>query len=372
MADLLAACPGVTVLATSRSPLRLQGEREQPVAPLALPDDNANPLPAEIENVPAVRLFVERVATPAFALTPANAAAVTAICRRVDGLPLAIELAAARVKVLSPTELLARLEKQLPLLTGGPVNAPTRQRTMRDAIAWSYDLLNPAEQALFRRLAVFVGGFTLDAAEAVSGEGAKERHPVPHVARSTLVLGLVASLVDKSLLRPVAQPNSGLGPRFEMLETIREYGLERLAESGEADRSAVPTRHFLALAEAAKPELTGPDQGRWLARLVEEHDNLRAALAGCVTTGSTNCGFGWQGRSGGSGSCGSTSAKDDPGWKGRWPPAEGAPGGASQGAQWASPTSRGYKATWYKAPPIRKRRSSCSERQGIAWEPPGP
>ena len=148
------------------------------MAPLAVPERDAIPTPADIEEVPAVRLFVERAATPAFALTPANAAAVAAICRRLDGLPLAIELAAARVKVLSPTELLARLEKRLPLLTGGPVDAPARQRTMRDAIAWSHDLLDPGEQALFRRLAVFAGGFTLDDAEAVAGEG-RQRRPVP-------------------------------------------------------------------------------------------------------------------------------------------------------------------------------------------------
>jgi predicted ATPase/transcriptional regulator with XRE-family HTH domain len=285
VADLLAACPGVTVLATSRSPLRLKGERELPVAPLVLPEDTAHPLPADIEHVPAVRLFVERVPLPAFELTQANAAAVSAICRKVDGLPLAIELAAARVKVLSPAALLARLDKQLPLLTGGPLNAPARQRTMRDAIAWSCDLLTPAEQVLFRRLAIFAGGFTLDDAVVVSDgawtEGWSETlNPASPCAASTddVVLDLVASLVDKSLLRPVPQPE---WPRFEMLETIREYGLELLAESGEADTvRAAHAQHFLRFAEAAKPALTGPGQGQWLARLVEEQDNLRTALAG--------------------------------------------------------------------------------------------
>jgi predicted ATPase/DNA-binding XRE family transcriptional regulator len=324
VSGLLASCPRVTVLATSRSPLRLHDEREVVVAPLAVPDRDAIPTPTEIVEVPAVRLFVERAATPAFALTPANAAAVAAICRRLDGLPLAIELAAARVKVLSPTELLARLEKRLPLLTGGPVDAPARQRTMQDAIAWSHDLLNPGEQVLFRRLAVFAGGFTLDDAEAVGGrfaeggaalggaaarglrgEGREETDDAiartssspssplersdpatrsagtrPPREASPSVLDLVTSLVDKSLLRPVVLSNGGSGPRFEMLDTIREYGLERLTESGEADAvRAAHAAHFLALAEAAKPELTGPDQGRWLARLVDEHDNLRAALA---------------------------------------------------------------------------------------------
>ena len=295
VADLLAACPGVTVLATSRSPLRLLGEGEAPVPPLALPECDTIAAPDDIQEAPAVRLFVERAATPAFALTHANAPAVAAICRRVDGLPLAIELAAARVKVLSPTELLTRLEKRLPLLTGGPLDAPARQRTMRDAIAWSHDLLNPEEQALFRRLAIFGGGFTLEAAEHVGGEGGRGGRgdaytapsPAPLAPLSAAsppsppaVLDLVASLVDKSLLRPVAQPMSGPGSRFEMLETIREFGLERLTESGEADavRDA-HARYFLTLAEAAKPELTGPDQARWLGRLVEEHDNLRVALA---------------------------------------------------------------------------------------------
>ncbi len=171
VADLLAACPGVTVLATSRSPLRLLGEREIAVVPLALPEFHAASTPDAIQSAPAIRLFIERAATPAFALTPANATAVTDICRRVDGLPLAIELAAARVKVLSPAELLARLDRMLPLLTGGPQDQAARLRSMDAAIGWSYDLLAPEEQSLFRRLAVFVGGFTLDAAEAVGGDG---------------------------------------------------------------------------------------------------------------------------------------------------------------------------------------------------------
>ena len=259
VSGLLAACPGVTVLATSRSPLRLHDEREVVVAPLAVPERDAIPTPAEIEEVPAVRLFVERAATPAFALTPANAAAVAAICRRLDGLPLAIELAAARVKVLSPTELLARLEKRLPLLTGGPVDAPARQRTMQDAIAWSHDLLDPGEQVLFRRLAVFAGGFTLDDAEAVAGEVAGGAATPPlALLHHPSVLDLVASLVDKSLLRPVAQPNSGVGPRFEMLETIREYGLERLTESGEAD--AVRARPCRPLPGVGRSRETGADR----------------------------------------------------------------------------------------------------------------
>ena len=266
IADLLVACPALTILATSRAPLRIRGEREIPLSPLALPDFQAIRGPAEVQDFPAVRLFLERAPEPAFTLTPANAAAVTAICRRVDGLPLAIELAAARVKVLSPTALLARLDQMLPVLTGGPQDQSHRLRSMEAAIAWSYDLLEPAEQALFRRLSVFAGGFTLEAAEAIAGDGA------------TSILDLVTSLIDKSLLRRL---DSGEGePRFGMLATIREYGLERLAACAEVENTrAAHAAYFLALAEKAELALVGPEQGAWLPRVEIEHDNLRLALA---------------------------------------------------------------------------------------------
>jgi predicted ATPase/transcriptional regulator with XRE-family HTH domain len=314
VADLLVACPGVTVLATSRSPLRLRHEREIIVAPLALPQFAGTPTPAEIEAVPAVRLFVERAAAPAFALTPANAAAVSAICRRVDGLPLAIELAAARVKVLSPAELLARLDRMLPLLTGGPQDQEARLQSMGAAIAWSYDLLAPAEQALFRRLAVFPGGFTLEAAEWVAGfqgvgvtgaeaeDGRREAedltpitlspyHPMTpspithHPSPDTLsprhpdTLDLVSSLVDKSLLRRLDA--GGGAPRFGMLATIQAYGLERLEAAGEsAAARQAHAAYFLALAEQAWPAFRRrAGQEPWLERLETERANLRAALA---------------------------------------------------------------------------------------------
>ena len=273
VSDFLAACPGVTVLATSRSPLRLEDEREVAVAPLALPESAAIPDPAQISNVPAVRLFIERAAAPSFALTTDNAATVAAICRRLDGLPLAIELAAARVKVLSPAELLTRLNHMLPLLTGGPLDRSPRQRSMGDAIAWSYDLLDRDEQALFRHLAVFAGGFTLEAAEWVA-----ERQLSP-ASGTPSVLDLITSLVDKSLLRRL--DGDGGEARFGMLATIQEYGLERLVAAGE-DAAAwrVHAAYFLRLAEKAWPAFRRrAGQEPWLDRLETERANLRAALS---------------------------------------------------------------------------------------------
>ena len=267
VADLVAASPELQVLATSRVPLRLRAEHEYPVLPLGLPPRHGAS-PEEDLASPAVQLFVERAQAvkPGFILTPETAPAVAEIVRRLDGLPLAIELAAARVRILPPAALLARLEKRLPLLTGGPRDAPARQQTLRDAIGWSHDLLTPAEQTLYQRLAVFAGGAALEAVEAVA-------NPEGHLD----VLAGLDRLVEHSLLR------SGEGvdgePRFTMLETIREYGLERLEERGEAE--ATRRAHagvFLALAEEAEPELTGPEQVTWLDRLEVEHDNLRASL----------------------------------------------------------------------------------------------
>jgi predicted ATPase/DNA-binding CsgD family transcriptional regulator len=271
VAALLEACPGVTVLATSRAPLAVYGERVVPVPPLRLPDLGAaiDP-PAKLDALDAsdaVRLFVVRAqaARPDFALTPANADAVAAICRSLDGLPLAIELAAARSAHLSPAAILAHLDRRLPLLTGGPRDQPARLRTMRDAIAWSYDLLTSEEQAAFRRLAVFTGGWTLEAAAAVtSGE-------IPAV-------DLVASLVDQSMAFIAAHGDDA--PRYAMLDTVREFGVERLRERGEEDDARRRhAAHILALAERAEPELLGADQGVWLDRLDRELDNVRAALA---------------------------------------------------------------------------------------------
>jgi predicted ATPase/DNA-binding XRE family transcriptional regulator len=286
VASLLAANPGLVVMATSRTRLRLRGEREHPVPPLAVPATTAgaaSPL-AGLSGVAAVRLFVERAAEvrPGFALTADNAAAVTAICRRVEGIPLAIELAAARIKLLPPAQVLARLDQRLPLLTGGAQDLPLRQQTMRDTIAWSYDLLPEVEQVCFRRLAVFVGGFTLEAADAAVSRGVEEsRSREENGPLSSTPFDLLASLVDQSLLRPLDSADGE--PRFAFLETMREFALERLAVNGETERARREhAAFFLALTERAERELTGPAQGDWLNRLEVEHDNLRAALAWAI------------------------------------------------------------------------------------------
>ena len=305
VADLLERCPGLKVLTTSRAPLRLSGEQQSPVPALTLPDAAAAGHAEEggrlaaLAAAESVRFFVARAraALPVFALSAENAGAVAGICRRLDGLPLALELAAARVRHLPPAALLARLESPpggLPLLTGGPRDAPPRQRTLRDAIAWSYGLLPPAAQSLFRRLGVFAGGFTLEAAQAVAAADAASG-PAPDEVDKVDVLEGISLLVDVSLAEPVAAaPAAGMGggggaddacvARYRLLETVREYALERLQEYGEL--APARTRHagyYLALAEAVAPELTGPRQLAWLGRLEAEHDNYRAALRWCQT-----------------------------------------------------------------------------------------
>jgi len=269
--DLLAACPAVDVLATGRAALRVDGEQEIFVPPLASPAPTQSSV-EEVARYPAVDLFVQRARalTPDFALTPANASTVAAICRRLDGLPLAIELAAARLKILSPRALLDRLDNRLHVLSGGPPHLPERQRTLRGALDWSYNLLTTGEQDLFGRLAVFVGGCTLEAAEAVCA--LPDPSPIP-------VLDGLASLINNNLARVQVGGEGDGEQRVGMLETMREYGLERLEAAGEA--MAARGRHaayYLTLAEAAEPELTGTEQERWLGRLEIEHDNLRAAL----------------------------------------------------------------------------------------------
>jgi non-specific serine/threonine protein kinase len=285
--ELLAGCRELTILATSRVALRIEGEQEFPVPPLALPDAGSSPSPVELVAVEAVALFAQRAraARPDFVLDDANAGVVAEACRRLDGLPLAIELAAARVKILSPEALLSRLTNRLRLLTGGRLDSPVRQHTLRAAIAWSYDLLSADEQALFRRLAVFAGGFDLEAAEFV----------IPAVGGLDLdPLEGIAALVDKSLLRRIEERDGagGLGSRFAMLETLREYAWERLETGGE--EAAARDAHAawcLALAKQSDRELWGPRHGRWLDRLAAEQDNLRAALAWRLARGEAEAGL---------------------------------------------------------------------------------
>ena len=283
VAALRASCPGLHLLVTSRVALRVRGEQVYPVPPLALPAVGQTLSPAVLGEVAALTLFVQRARAikPEFALTDANAGVVAAICRRLDGLPLAIELAVARLVVLPPAALLARLEHVLPVLTSGPRDLPERQWTLRAAIAWSYELLAPAEQILFRRLAVFVGGCTLAAVEAVCERAGS---PVPDV------LGGLAALVEANLL--LGEEDVDGAPCFRLLETIREYALERLEASDEAE--AICRRHaayYLGLAEEAAPQLIGPRQRIYLDRLERELDNVRAALAWARTAGDVELGL---------------------------------------------------------------------------------
>jgi predicted ATPase/class 3 adenylate cyclase len=274
VADLVAAAPGLKVLVTSREPLHLRGEKEYAVPPLGLPDlrDRAHPpSPESLAQYEAVRLFIERATDvkPDFRITNDNAPAVAEICYRLDGLPLAIELAAARIRLLPPQAMLERLQSRLKLLTGGARDLPTRQQTLRNTIEWSYELLDDDEKRLFRRLAVFQGGRTLEAIEAVcNAEG----------DLGIDVLEGVESLISKSLLQ---QREGAEGePRFVMLETIHEYAREKLEETWEVEglRHA-RALYFMALAEVAEPQVRGPQQLEWLNRLEEEQDNFRAALA---------------------------------------------------------------------------------------------
>ena len=278
VAELLGAAPGVVALVTSRMVLRLSGEHEFPVPPLPVPPLGAGGDAAEVQRCASVRLFVQRAqaASAGFELTSGNAGAVAEICRRLDGLPLAIELAAARVRLLPPQALLARLDDRMGLLTGGARDLPERQRTLRNTLDWSFDLLSADEQALLARLGVFAGTFDLPAAEAVCAAAADPADP----GRAGPVMDTLGSLVDSSLVRPQARNGE---PRFGLLETIREYALERLRDG--ADWREAHDRHaayFRALAEPAPAELQGPGQLAWLDRLETEHGNLGAAMSWLV------------------------------------------------------------------------------------------
>jgi len=284
IADLLVACPRLRVVATSRAPLRLHGEQEYLVPPLGVPPrDELSGQPLSVEEVAraaSVQLFVRRAqqVSPAFALTASKARALAGICRKLDGLPLAIELAAAWVKVLPPPQLLERLDHALPLLTGGARDLPERQQTMRATIAWSYALLPGREQTLFQRLAVFADSWTLDATEAVDAEvrGAS--------ARTETVLEALGGLVDQSLVVVEQAPESA--PRYRMLEPIRQYAAERLEQSGEAIAArSLHAAYYLWLAEQGDAQLRQASQLVWFDRLEEEQANLRTALAWLIREG---------------------------------------------------------------------------------------
>jgi predicted ATPase/transcriptional regulator with XRE-family HTH domain len=279
VADLLLSCPEVRIMVTSRTLLRIGGEYVYPVRPLALPalDHDVDLTPEVASRAPAVALFLSRAQAvqPGFALTLDNVASVVEVCRELDGLPLALELAAARIAVLPPAELLGRLKLGMAVLSAGPRDAPARHRALRDAIAWSYDLLSPEQQRLFRWLGVFAGGWSLDLAEAVCAEPL-ETQPV---------FDCLAALVEHSLVQvQVRQEVAGRPSRFRLLETIREHARERLTASGEAP--AAQRRHtaaMLALAEMAEPHLLTRDRESWLRRLDLELDNIRTALAWSLT-----------------------------------------------------------------------------------------
>jgi non-specific serine/threonine protein kinase len=318
LAALLATCPRLKVLATSRIRLHVSGEHVFPVPPLALPDADQHVAAEPVAAVAAVQLFVARAraATADFALTDSNAGAVARICRRLDGLPLAIELAAARIPHLSPEAVEARLERRLPLLTGGTRDQPERLQTMRQAIAWSYDLLPSDEQAFFRSLSVFVGGFTLEAAEAVaadegvSGSGGKENAlPAHPLTPFPAVLDGIASLVEKSLLRQAeGSPAAGHSePRYRMLETIREFGLEQLTAYGEEIEAR--RRHGAWYTDWAERNWADTTRGalsptQWLSRAAADEANVLAALAWCEVSGEAERGlrlagafaWAWEGR----------------------------------------------------------------------------
>jgi non-specific serine/threonine protein kinase len=268
VAGLLAACPALQILATSRAPLRVRGEHLLPVPPLTLPDRGGARSPEALARVEAVALFAQRAraANPAFLVTEANAAAVADLVIRLDGLPLALELAAARANLLSPAAMLALLCERLRLLTGGPRDLPARQQALRDTVAWSYGLLAPEQQALFRRLAVFAGGFSLEAAASVTR------------ADALAVVDGLGSLTEQSLLQREERPDGK--DRFTMLETVHDCAAAWLEESGEAEEMRrLHAAWCLALAEEAERETWGAAEVAWLDRLEAEFANLRAALA---------------------------------------------------------------------------------------------
>jgi predicted ATPase len=283
VSDLVSSCPEAKVLVTSRVALRLRVEQELAISPLRLPDATQQTPVYAIAANPAVDLFLRRAqaVNPDFALTEGNAGAVTEICRRLDGIPLALELAAARIRVLSPQAMLRRLDHRLSFLTGGGPDLPARQRAMRETIAWSYGLLEPSEQMLFRRLAIFAGSCDLRAIEAVCATSGDL--PVD-------MLDVIEALQRSSLLQLAETADDE--PRVVMLETVREYAREMLVESGEeAELQERHARYYLSLVGEGPQHFLSPAQGRWLDRVGREHDNLRAALQWCIEQSNAETGL---------------------------------------------------------------------------------
>ena len=295
VAELLSTCPGLAIMVTSRAVLRVRGEQVFQVSPLALPDAHQQTSVETLAQVPSVALFVAcaRAVAPHFILSAKHASAVAAICRRLDGLPLAIELAASWLRLLTPQTLLARLEHRLPLLIGGPLDLPAHQRTLQDTLAWSYDLLPVDARTLFRRLGAFADGCALDDVEAVCNtlSSATAGADDAELVEEAPLLDRLSILVDHHLLRPALDGETAT-PRFAMLETIREYAVMALEASGEAEAvRQAHTNHYLRLAETARSHLRGPDAENWLARLREQHDNFRMALQWLSTRGKVTAGL---------------------------------------------------------------------------------
>jgi predicted ATPase len=271
LTELLERCSSLKILVTSREVLRVRAEKEFPVLPLALPNLSQLSEPECVSQYTAVALFLQRARCyrPDFQLTPTNARTIAAICVHLDGLPLALELAAARLRFLSPQALVSRLAHRLQILTQGPRDVHTRHQTLRNTLQWSYDLLDIQEQSLFRRLAVLVSGCTLEAVEAVCKASGDEFENVCEK---------LTSLLDKNLVQQ-QRVQKDKEPRFMMLETIREYGLECLSISGELELTRlVHANYYLALAEEVRPKPGDPQSFVWLEQLEQEHDNLRAAM----------------------------------------------------------------------------------------------
>ena len=310
--SLLDSCPHLSILATSREAIGVEGEVRWPVPPLSVPEDGLESSSEELEAYESVRLFVERARgrDPSFSLNPQNDRAVTEICGRLEGIPLAIELAAARVGTLSLEQISKRLGGSLDLLTRGGRTAEPRQRTLKGALDWSHELLSEPEKVLFRRLSVFAGGWTLKAAETVaSGDGVEEGE----------VLDLLSGLVEKSLV--LAEEHGGSGVRYRMLEPVKQYAREKLGEAGESARRSGAGTPISSSRWPREPNRScgGPRTRKWLERLESEHDNMRAALSFALECEEAELALRLAGALGTFWHMHSHSDEEGSGWRRRWP-----------------------------------------------------